>query len=144
MNDFDVELFIKKRDMVNYLKKTGIFNQISTINDDAQPYKFNILTDQEDYISSSSNKQLGFTVYSLFNINGSREDFIEDLKLQTQYNKDNITLVPNIDSFQEIDRLISDIKKYSHMEEKYSTESDNTIKAVIREFSTIKEEAEKS
>ena len=31
MNDFDVELFIKKRDMVNYLKKTGIFNQISII-----------------------------------------------------------------------------------------------------------------
>ena len=144
MNDFDVELFIKKRDMVNYLKKTGIFNQISTINDDSQPYKFNILTDQEDDISSSSNKQLGFTVYSLFNINGSREDFIEDLKLQTQYDKDNITLVPNIDSFQEIDKLISDIKKYSHMEEKYATESDNTIKAVIREFSTIKEEAEKS
>ena len=144
MNDFDVELFIKKRDMVNYLKKTGIFNQISTINDDSQPYKFNILTDQEDEISSSSNKQLGFTVYSLFNINGSREDFIENLKLQTQYDKDNITLVPNIDSFQEIDKLISDIKKYSHMEEKYATESDNTIKAVIREFSTIKEEAEKS
>lgn len=144
MNDFDVELFIKKRDMVNYLKKTGIFNQISTINDDSQPYKFNIITDQEDEISSSSNKQLGFTVYSLFNINGLREDFIEDLKLQTQYDKDNITLVPNIDSFQEIDKLISDIKKYSHMEEKYATESDNTIKAVIREFSTIKEEAEKS
>ena len=144
MNDFDVELFIKKRDMVNYLKKTGIFNQISTINDDSQPYKFNIITDQEDEISSSSNKQLGLTVYSLFNINGSREDFIENLKLQTQYDKDNITLVPNIDSFQEIDKLISDIKKYSHMEEKYATESDNTIKAVIREFSTIKEEAEKA
>jgi len=144
MNDFDVELFIKKRDMVNYLKKTGIFNQISTINDDSQPYKFNILTDQEDEISSSSNKQLGFTVYSLFNMDGSREDFVEDLKLQTQYDKDNITLVPNIDSFQEIDKLISDIKKYSHMEEKYATESDNTIKSIIREFSTIKEEAQKS
>lgn len=144
MNDFDVELFIKKRDMVNYLKKTGLFNQISTINDDTQPYKFNIITDQDDEINSSANKQLGFCVYSLFNIDGSREDFVEELKLETQYDKNKITLIPQTDKFHEIDKLIGDIKKYSHMEEKYATESDNTIKGIIREFSTIKEEAEKS
>ena len=144
MNDFDVELYIKKRDFVNYLKKTGIFSSISAITEEAQSYKFNLKTDQDDEIIASSNKQLGFSIYSLFNIDGSREEFIEEIKMQTQYDKDNITLVPQIDDFHTIDKLLTDIKKYSHMEEKYATENDTNIKAIIRDFSTIKEESEKT
>jgi hypothetical protein len=43
-----------------------------------------------------NNKKLNLLLTAFFNINGEREDFIEALKLDTQYTKDAITLVPRI------------------------------------------------
>ncbi len=143
MKDFDVELFIKKRELVGYLKKMNIFRQVSVINEDSIAYNFNILTDLDDEIISSSNKQLRLTAYSLFNINEDRQDFIESLKLETQYNKEDITLVPDNSKFSIIDKLLEEVKRYAYMEEKYSSDEDPNKRQIIREFSTIKEEKEK-
>ncbi|TDD78560.1 BREX system P-loop protein BrxC [Flavobacterium caseinilyticum] len=143
MKDFDVELFIKKRELVNYLKKSNLFRPVATINDSSVAYNFNVLTDLEDEIISSNNKKLKLTAYSLFNINGEREDFIEALKLDTQYTKDAITLVPDNTSFNAIDKLLEEVKRYGFMEEKYSGTDDEKIKPIIREFSIIKDEKEK-
>lgn len=143
MKDFDVELFIKKRELVGYLKKMNIFRQVSAINEDSIAYNFNILTDLDDEIISSSNKQLRLTAYSLFNINEDRQDFIESLKLDTQYNKEVITLVPDNSEFSKIDKLLEEVKRYAYMEEKYDSDDDASKRQIIREFSTIKEEKEK-
>jgi hypothetical protein len=143
MKDFDVELFIKKRELVNYLKKSNLFRPVATINESAVAYNFNVLTDLEDEIIGSNNKKLKLTAYSLFNINGEREDFIEALKLDTQYTKDAITLVPNNSKFSLIDKLLEEVKRYGFMEEKYSGTDDEKVKPIIREFSIIKDEKEK-
>lgn len=143
MKDFDVELFIKKRELVNYLKKSNLFRPVATINESAVAYNFNVLTDLEDEIIASNNKKLKLTAYSLFNINGEREDFIEALKLDSQYTKDAITLVPDNASFNTIDKLLEEVKRYGFMEEKYSGTDDEKIKPIIREFSVIKNEKEK-
>lgn len=143
MKDFDVELFIKKRELVGYLKKTNIFRPVSVINENTVPYNFNILTDLDDEIIGSNNKNLKLTAYSLFNLNADREDFIESLKLETQYAKDVITLVPDNSRFTEIDKLLEDVKRYGYMEEKYSGTDDDKLKPIIRDFSTIKNEKEK-
>lgn len=143
MNDFDVALFIKKRELVTYLKKLNLFRQVNVINEDSVAYNFNILTDLDDEIISSSNKNLKLTAYSLFNINEERQDFIESLKLDTQYSKDTITLVPDNSSFKKIDKLIGEVRRYSLMEEKYGSDNDTNTKQIIREFIIIKEEKEK-
>jgi len=143
MKDFDVELFIKKRELVGYLKRLSLFRQVSVINEDAVAYNFNILTDLDDEIIGSNNKNLRLTVYSLFNINEERQDFIEGLKLDTQYTKDLITLVPDNSRFTEIDRLIEEVKRYGYMEEKYANDDDANKRQIIRDFSIIKEEKEK-
>jgi hypothetical protein len=143
MKDFDVELFIKKRELVTYLKKLTTFRQVSVINEDSVPYNFNILTDLDDEIISSNNKNLKLTVYSLFNISEDRADFIEGLKMDTQFSKDVITLVPDNSKFTEIDRLLEEVKGYSYMEEKYSNDDDPNKRQIIREFSLIKQEKEK-
>src|SRR5690554_1134243 len=143
MKDFDVELFIKKRELVGYLKKLSLFRQVSVINEDAVAYNFNILTDLDDEIIGSNNKNLRLTAYSLFNINEERQDFIEGLKLDTQYTKDLITLVPDNSRFTEVDRLLEEIKRYGYMEEKYANDDDANKRQIIREFVTIKEEKEK-
>jgi hypothetical protein len=143
MKGFDVELFIKKRELVTYLKKLSIFRQISIINEDSVPYNFNIITDLDDEIIPSNNKNLKLTVYSLFNISENRPDFIEGLKMDTQNSKGVLTLVPDNSKFTEIDRLMEEVKGYSYMEDKYEKDDDVNIRQIIREFSLIKNEKEK-
>ena len=136
MKDFDVELFIKKRELVGYLKKLSLFRQVSGINEDTVAYNFNIRTDQDDEIIPSNNKNLRLTAYSLYNINEDRQDFIEGLKLDTQYTKDLITLVPDNSHFAKIDRLLEEVKRYGYMEEKYANDDDANKRQIIREFIT--------
>ena len=143
MKEFEVELFIKKRELVNYLKKSNLFRPVATINESAVAYNFNVLTDLEDEIIPSNNKKLKLTAYSIFNINGEREDFIEAIKLETQYTKDAITLIPDNAAFNTIDKLFEEVKRYGFMEEKYSGTDDEKIKPIIRDFSIIKNEKEK-
>lgn len=143
MNNYTSELYLKKRDYTSYLKKLSFFNGIASINDEGTTYNFNILTDSDDDIKSSSNKHLKLTVYSPFNMQAKREDFIEEMKRTTQHTKEQITLIPQNNTFEEIDKLIGEIRRYSAMIEKYVTDSDKDIATIIREFSTMKEEKEK-
>ena len=144
MKEFDVELFTKKRDLINFIKNYKTFNPIASFNDGHTSFKFSVLSDQEDELcGAGGNKNLKVTAYSLFNISDDRQDFIENLKLETQYNKDLITLIPDNKDFAKIDKLIAEIHRYQLMEEKYSTESDIDKRRIIGEFKTIKEEKEK-
>lgn len=143
MKDFDVELFNKKRLLINCIKNYKLFTAVATFNDGSDSFKFSIFSDQNDELTSPGNKQLKLTVYSLFNISENRQDFIENLKLETQHQKDLITLVPDNKDFTQIDKLIGEVSRYSYMEEKYSNESDPAKRQIIRDFSIIREEKEK-
>jgi len=143
MNGFDVPFHSKKRSLINYLKEYKLFNNISSMNVSSDNFKFSIHSDQDDELASTNNKDLMVKVYSLYNINENRQDFVENIKMDTQYQKDCITLIPENNEFNLIDKLIDEISKYSFMEEKYSNESDSEKRKIIREFSTIREEKEK-
>ena len=144
MNNFTIEYYLKKRDYTNYLKKLSLFGQIASINDDGTPYNFNLLTDADDDIKASSNKNLRLTIYSLYNTGENLEKFIEEIKLTTQYSKELITLIPKDKKFDDIDKLLSDVKKYNLMIEKYDNDTDEKVKQIIREFAIIKDEKEKN
>ena len=143
MKDFDVELFSKKRSLINCIKDYKLFTPVANFNDGTDSFKFSVLSDQDDELTGPGSKQLKLTVYSLFNISENRQDFIENLKLETQYQKDLITLVPDNKEFSLIDKLIGEVSRYSYMEEKYSNESDPAKRQIIRDFSIIREEKEK-
>jgi hypothetical protein len=143
MKDFDVELFSKKRSLINYIKAHKIFAQVATFIDGSDNFKFSVLSDQDDELSSSGSKQLKLTVYSLFNISENKQDFIEQIKLETQYDKDLIVLIPDNNEFFLIDKLIGEISRYSYMEEKYKSETDAAKRQIMRDFSFIREEKEK-
>jgi hypothetical protein len=143
MKDFDVELFSKKRALINCIKGYKLFTPVATFNDGTDSFKFSVLSDQDDELTGPGSKQLKLTVYSLFNISENRQDFIENLKLETQYQKDLITLVPDNSKFSLIDKLIGEVSRYSYMEEKYSNETDPAKRQIIRDFSIIREEKEK-
>lgn len=143
MKGFDVELFVKKRELVSYIKKSGLFNPVATFTDSTESFKFNVLTDLDDEICASNNKHLKIVVYSLFNITENRQDFIESIKLETQYSKDLISLIPDNRDFTQIDKLIAEVKRYGYMEEKYGNDTDQDKRRIVREFSAIKDEKEK-
>jgi hypothetical protein len=143
MKEFRVELFSKKRFLIKYLKDNKFFNSVATFIDGSDSFKFSVLSDQDDELSSPGNKQLKLSVYSLFNISENRQDFIEQVKLETQYNKDLMTLIPDNGQFSQIDKLINEIIRYTYMEDKYSDETDPEKRLIIRDFGVIREEKEK-
>jgi hypothetical protein len=143
MKDFIVELFSKKRSLINCIKDYKLFTPVATFNDGSDSFKFSVLSDQDDELTGPGSKQLKLTVYSLFNISENRQDFIENLKMETQYQKDLITLIPDNKEFSLIDKLIGEVSRYFYMEEKYSNESDPAKRQIIRDFSIIREEKEK-
>jgi len=140
MRDFDVELYSKKRSLINCIKDYKLFTPVATFNDASDSFKFSVFSDQGDELSASGSKHLTLTVYSLFNISEDRQDFIENLKLETQHQKELISLVPDNREFPLIDKLIGEVSRYSYMEEKYSNESDPAKRQIIRDFSIIREE----
>jgi hypothetical protein len=77
---------------------------------------------------------LKLVVYSLFNIGEKRQNFIEQIKMETQFGKDQITLVPENSDFVQIDHLIGEIKRCTYMEEKYAAESDPNTTADYPQF----------
>ena len=143
MKGFDVELFSKKGFLIERIAKYGIFASIATFNDSADSFKFSVLSDQDDDLSGPGNKQLRLIAYSLFNISENRQDFIEQIKLETQYQKDLITLIPDNKHFSQIDKLIGEVTRYGYIERKYANESDSVKRQIIRDFSLIREEKEK-
>ena len=143
MKDFEVELFSKKRVLINQIKEYKIFLPVANFNDASETFKFSVLSDQDDELCSPGSKKLNLMVYSLFNISGDRQDFIEQIKMETQHDKNRITLIPDNRDFSQIDKLLGEISRYSYMEEKYANESDPTKRQIIRDFSIIREEKEK-
>ena len=143
MKEFDVELYTKKRALINHIKDYKLLGSVATLSDGSDSFKFSVLSDQDDELCSSGSKKLKLVAYSLFNINKDRQDFVEDIKLETQHDKHLITLIPDNNDFARIDKLIAEISRYSYMEEKHSNESDPNKRQIIRDFAIIREEKEK-
>ena len=143
MNDLDVELYNKKRSLIKYIKEYKIFSPVSTYISGSDSFKFSIRSDQDDDLSNPGNDQLNIKAYSLFNISEDRQDFVERIKLETQHHKDLITMIPDSKAFQQIDKLIGEISRYTYMKEKYANDSDLDKRQIIRDFSLIREEKEK-
>jgi len=144
MNNFTVEHFIRKRELINRLQKNGAIKSISGITDNSVTYNFLITSDLGDELIGSSNKELCVEVCSLYNITDNRIDFVETIKQQTQNNKNKITLIPDNSDYTEINRLLEEIRRFSYMSEKYGNDNDANVRQIIREFSLIKDEKEKN
>ena len=143
MKDYQVELFTKKRELTNLLKDYKLFHSVASYSEGSDTFKFSVLSDQGDDLAPQGSPDLRLTVYSLFNIGDVRQDHIDNIKMSTQAKKDEATLIPENSAFDEIDKLITEVKRYQYMEDKYSNESDANKRQIIREFRIIREEKAK-
>ena len=142
MQGYIVELFNKKRDLVGYLKKAALFKNLGTLQLDDWPYSFYIATHQGDEIIAAQQKTLQLAVYNLYNVEGDRQDFIEEVKMETQQEKGKISLIPQTNHFSVIDQLLTDVRKFTYLEEKYGNDSDQDKRRIVSDFTAIKVEKE--
>ena len=111
MADFDVQHFTKKAELTKILKSSSVFKQVAGIREDSVDFNFQINSDLDDEIIASTNKHLKFIVFNIYNVTDDRDAFIEKVKMDTQHDKNTITLIPDVSQFQRVDRLIEEVKK---------------------------------
>lgn len=142
MKGLNIELFRKKSNLTKFLDNYKLFNNVATLSDGTDSFKFHVETDSQETLVPSNTKDLKIVVYSLFNIDDDRESFIEQKKLDTQNDKDTLTIIPDTSEFHKIDSLIEEIERYRYIESQYSNEQDLNKRQIIREFEAIRTEKE--
>lgn len=141
MNGFNVAGFWKKKQVVTAYKGSNFIKTLSRISDSNVQYDFYITTDNDDELTNPVLKHLKFKIRSVYNISDNRTSDIEALKVQHQNDKDLIYLIPENDSFREIDKLADEIGRISFLEEKYQNPQAEEG-PIIRSFSTARTEKE--
>ncbi|MFC1731451.1 BREX system P-loop protein BrxC [candidate division KSB1 bacterium] len=139
-----VELYVKKVELTKQLKKLPSLKDIGSLNEGSVTYPFHVTSDMDDDIFPSSSKHLRIIVYNLYNINEDLKDFIEHKKLATQYDKNQITIIPDNSRFSEIDKLFKEVKQFYDIEDKYKSDSDTQVKHIIRNLAGIRETKEQN
>jgi len=139
MKNLDVELFKKKRVFIDRLKQQSFLNSMSRCKFENNPYIFSISSIQGDDLKYAPNKYLKINIASIYAVGGEdREKFLENIKFETQRNIDTATLVPSVNKFGEIDKLIEEIYRYGVMEDRYKNDDDEKLRFIVRDFSTNK------
>lgn len=143
MREFPVELYRKKREIVNYLKKNSYLKGLQQLTEDQTVYPFQIRSDQQDEILGSASAEMKLEIFNIYNINEKLNSFVEKQKLKSQGEKKTIFLIPDTTEFDQIDRLLDEVQRFGYMLEKHETDNDPNVRQIAREFGLIKEQKEK-
>lgn len=119
MNQFTVQPFKKKQQIIIGYKTSQTIKSIARVNDSNTPYEFYITSDNDDELTNPQMKKLKIKLKSLYNFSDNRNSDIEQLKTQFQNDKDTIWIVPENRAFKEIDKLLDQIERIKYLEEKY-------------------------
>lgn len=139
MKGFSVQGFVKKKQLVTAYKSSAFLKSINRITETGSNFDFYITTDNEDEITSPSQKSLRIKIKSIYNISDNRNADIETLKTQHQNDKDLVWIVPDNFNFKELDNLIDEIERISYLEQKYNNPNSEEGKILVS-FSTSKSE----
>lgn len=139
MNGFTVQGFVKKKQVVSAYKAANFTKSIAKVTDNNLQYDFYATTDNDDELTSPSLKHLKLKIKSVYNISDDRAADIDALKTQHQNDKDLIWIVPENNTFKELDRLIDEVERITYLEQKYNNPNSDEGK-IILSFSTAKTE----
>lgn len=137
MNNFTVQGFVKKKQMVTAFKETGFLQSISRLSDSGLQYDFYITTDNDDELTNPAQKYLKVKITSIYNISDNRTADIDTLKVQHQDEKDLLWLVPENSGFKELDRLIDEVERITYLEQKYNNPASDEGK-ILTSFTAAK------
>ena len=120
MNQYAVQIFKKKAQLINAFQNSSFIKTLSRINDNNNNYEFYITSDNEDELTKPPLKQLKIKVKSLYTFSEDYSSDIEKIKNDYQNSKDIIWLVPDYKLFKDIDKLLEEIERIKYLEEKYT------------------------
>jgi hypothetical protein len=139
MKGVNVEFHYKRRDLITLIKEQPFIKDISKCTFEGSPYNFHVISAQGDELGYSTNKNIKIQVASPYTVElESRDDYIEKIKFETQSNTELATLIPAMDDFLEIDKLIEEIYRYGVLEDRYKNDDDEKIRGIIKDFSVNK------
>jgi hypothetical protein len=140
MKTLDVEFHIKKREFINRLKQQDFLINISRCTFENNHYAFSIGSRQGDkLVNYSKNEYLKISIASIYSGGEENwENFLENIKFETQKNINTATLVPSVNKFREIDKIIEEIYRYGVMEDRYQNDDDEKLRYIVKDFSTNK------
>lgn len=138
MKGYTVQQYVKKSKVVAAYKSSTFIKSISSINDSSLLYNFYITTDNDDELTTPALKQLKVKVKSLYSFD-DRVKEVDALKVQHQNDKDLIWLVPDNNSFTELNKLIDEVERIGYLEQHYNNPNSEEGKIMIS-FSTSKTE----
>ncbi|MBK0380054.1 BREX system P-loop protein BrxC [Mucilaginibacter segetis] len=133
MNQFLVQIFKKKQQIISAFKNSAFIKSLAKINDANTIFDFYITSDNDDELTNPGLKQLKLKVKSLYSFGDDRSIDIEQLKTQFQNNKDVIWLAPDNSHFREIDKLLEEVERIKYLEEKY-TNPNSEEGPIVRAF----------
>jgi len=143
MAGYPVELFVKRKHIIDTLKKSPTVKEIAKIPYNGQQFDFSVISDNDDEIAGVQSKYTKVVLYNLYNVDSADSVFIENIKTRTKDDKGIITIIPDISFFQEIDECVVQIKRISYLEDRHGSSSDSDVKKIVRDFQAIKDEKEK-
>ena len=141
MRTLTLEFYTKKRDFIELLKKQGFIADISKCMFEGNPYFFYIISEQGDELSysASTNKNIKFQLCSPYTVElENRDEYIEKVKFETQGTTEQAAIIPAMNHFLEIDKLIEEVIRFAGMEEKYKNDDDERVRQIIRDFGISK------
>jgi len=139
MKGVNVEFHYKRRDLITLLKEQPFIKDISKCTFEGNPYNFHVISAQGDELGYSTNKNIKIQIASPYTVElESRDEYIEKIKFETQSNTELATLIPAMDDFLEIDKLIEEIYRYGVLEDRYKNDDDEKIRGIIKDFSVNK------
>ena len=143
MAGYPVELFVKRKYLVDILKKISTIKDLAKIQYNGQQYDFSVVSENDDEIAGSSIKYTRVVLYNLYNVDGTDSAFVEKIKTATKDDRGIITVIPDTSSFQEADECVVQIKRISYLEDRHGSSSDSDVKKIVRDFLAIRDEKEK-
>lgn len=130
-----IEFHTKKRRFIEFVKSNPLISSISDISFEGTSYRFTIKSDQGDEIQGTADKHLVLQLAAHYNVDKTKHaQFIERIKNETRGQTNTATFVPNLDDFEEIDRLIEEITRYLEIEQERQHETDAKVREVLKDF----------
>ncbi|MCP9762293.1 BREX system P-loop protein BrxC [Lacihabitans soyangensis] len=133
MKQIPVAVSKKKQQVMKEFKNASLIRTIAKTADNSVNYDFYITSDNDDELTSPSQKQLKLKVKSLYSYSDDRNGEIEQLKTQYQNDKDVIWLAPDNSQFKEIDKLLDEIERITFLKDKY-TNPNSEEGPIVRSF----------
>lgn len=132
MKDYDVPQFIITGEITKQLKTLQLIRDIQSTNVEGLNVPFSIKLDDGQSISNNGENNLKVILQDI-NRSADRSKRIAEIKDESQSHKDTLYIVPNIDELNQINSLVTDLKRIAFITEKtYSTDEEKRVVDAIK------------